>query len=278
MSAEPVTPATWTHRDSHPKEALDLALGARSYLVRPDGTAMSTADRVRIVRTLAIATGYAVENARVVGVPALKEKEVAIRLGAEVRPELYATKDHWRAASAIAQTWELFADPGYHRIYTAVTADGEPAQLARDPVFPGPGEEAAFPPLLAAAVIVAAVTVHAAAICYVAQIAGEVIDRKLTRDADTARMVATQAQAVALVDNHSERERKEGRVIPWSPEETRVLDTLLKTQAKIAERTNKPLPNPFANVADKVGDAAESTFSGVGIAVALAAGAYVLLK
>ncbi len=278
MSVRTLPPATWTHRDSHPKEALDLALGARSYLVRPDGVPMSTADRVRIVRTLAIATEYAVENARVVGVPALQEKEVAIRLGAEVRPELYATEDHWKAASALAETWHLFAGPGYRRIYTAVTADGEPPQLAVDRVFPGPGEEAAFPPLLAAAVIVVAVTVHAAAICYVAQIAGEVIDRKLTRDADTARMVATQAQAVALVDNHSERERKEARVIPWSPEEKRVLDALLGTQAKIAERTSKPLPNPFANVADKVGEATESTLSGVGIAVALAAGAYVLLR
>ena len=280
MSVQRRAPTTWEHQDSDPKAALALAFGAPSFIARPDGAPMTTADRVRVVRTLAIATEYAVENARVVGVPPTSDKDRTTKLGAELRGDLFATRAHCYAASTIARTWQLFADPGRHVIHSAVTRDGEPAQLfsTRDPV---PRGEAGLPPLLLAAVIVVAIAGCTAAACYVGQAASEVVDRKLTEDALTARMVATQARAVALVDNHSERERVAGHALAWSPQETQVLDALLGTQREIAARTQSPLPNPFQGALEKVGEAGEKAAAGalgLGVIAAVAGGAYLLMR
>jgi hypothetical protein len=275
MSVQATSPTTWKHQDSDPKAALVTALGAQSY-----GSPLTTVERVRIVRTLAIATEYAVENARVVGVPPATDKEGVTTLGDEVRGDQFATRAHCYAASTIARTWQLFADPGRHRIYPATTRDGEPAQLTMppDPLSRG---EAGLPPLLLAAVIVVAIAGYTAAVCYVGQATAEVVDRKLTQDALTARMVATQARAVAVVDNHSERERAAGHPIPWSPQELEVLDTLLGTQKQIAARTSSPLPNPFMGAVEKVGDAgkkAAEVAADLGVVAVIAAGAYVLTR
>ena len=174
----------------------------------------------------------------------------------------------------------LFPDPGRYTVLTATTRDGAPAQLATG-LAPIPNSDAGFPPLLLAAVLVVAVIAHCVAACYVAQVAAEVIDRKFTQDALTTRMLGTQARAVAIVDQHSERERAAGHPLPWSPEELNVLDTLLATQKEIAARTNSPLPNPFAGALEKVEDAAKTaaaTVAGFGTLAVIAGGAYVLLK
>lgn len=280
MSTQRTAPTTWKHQDSDPKAALDLAFGAQSFVAQPDGSPMTTADRSRIVRTLAIATEYAVENARVVGVPPPTARDGTTTLGVELRGDLFATRAHCYAASTIARTWQLFADPGRHVVHSALTRDGEPVQLASS-LNPVPSGEAGFPPLLLATVIVVAIAGCTAAACYVGQAASEVIDRKLTQDALTARMVATQARAVALVDNHSERERAAGHAIPWSPQEMQVLDALLGTQRQIAARTNSPLPNPFVGAVEKAGEAgnrAAATAAGLGVIAAVAGGVYLLTR
>jgi hypothetical protein len=240
---------------------------------------MTTAERIRIVRSLAIATEYAVENARVIGVPPI-EKDGKTTLGGELRGELFATRAHCYAASTIARTWQLFADPGRYVVHSAITRDGEPAQLASS-LKPSPPGEAGFPPLLLAAVIVVAIAGCTTAACYVGQTASEVVDRKLTQDTLTARMVATQARAVAVVDNHSERERIAGHAVPWSAQEMQVLDALLGTQKQIAERTNSPLPNPFQGAVEKigeVGDKAAATAMGLGAFAVVAGGVYLLTR
>jgi hypothetical protein len=281
MSAQRTAPVVWKHQDSDPKAALDLALGARSYLTQPDGSPMTSADRVRLVRTLAIATEYAVENARVVGVPPTTTRDGTTTLGVELRGDLFATPAHGYAASTIARTWQLFADPGHHLLHSAVTHEGEPPQFASS-LNPKPFSDTALPPLLLAAVIVVAIAACSAAVCYVGQATAEVVDRKLTQDALTAQMVATQARAVALVDNHSERERDAGHAIPWLPQEMQVLDALLETQKQIAARTQSPLPNPFQGAVDKVGEvgasAATATLVGIEIICAFAGGAYLLTR
>jgi hypothetical protein len=279
MSTQPRPLPSWRHQDSDPKGSLSLALGAASFTARADGSPLSTADRLRVVRTLAIATEYAVENARVVGVGPARREDGATLLGGEVRGDLFATPAHCYAASTLARTWQLFADPGRHVVHSATTRDGEPAQLlSRIDAAPG---EAGFPPLLLAAVIVVGIAAHATAVCYVGQAAAEVVDRKLTADALTARMVATQARAIAIVDQHSERERAAGKPLPWSAQEQRLLDTLLDTQKAIAARTNSPLPSPFAGAltgAGEAGEKAAAAFGGIALIAALAAGAYVLTR
>ena len=165
-------------------------------------------------------------------------------------------------------------------VYTAVTHDGDPPVLTQAPADKASGE-AGFPPLLVGAIIVVAIVACASAICYVAQAAAEVIDRKLTNDALTARLVGTQARALGMVNDHTERQRAAGRPIPWDPVDLKVLDSLLDTQQQIAGRTGQPLPNPFEGAVEGARDAGKK-LAGIGldfgIVAAVVGGAYLLTR
>jgi hypothetical protein len=254
------------------------ALDVKSFRTKSDGSPMTTLDRVRLVRALACATEYTVENT-CDAVPAPGEKG-QLKLGSDVRGDRFRTRTDCYAASTIARTWQLFADPGRHVVYTAVTHDGDPAVLAPEPKQETPSD-VAFPPLLLGVIVVVAIAAYASAICYVAQAAAEVIDRKLTSDALTERLVQTQAKALGLVNDHTERQRAANRPLPWDPVELKVLDSLLDTQQQIAARTGKSLPNPFAGAVDGARAAGKQLASmgmDLGFMAALAGGAYVLMK
>jgi hypothetical protein len=254
------------------------ALEVKSFRAKPDGSPRSTPDRVRLVRALACATAYTVENT-CGAVPAPGEKG-QLKLGSDVRGDRFRTRADCYAASTIARTWQLFADPGRHVVYTAVTHDGDPAVLTPESKQETPSD-VAFPPLLLGVIVVVAIAAYASAICYVAQAAAEVIDRKLTSDALTERLVQTQAKALGLVNDHTERQRLANRSIPWDPVELMVLDSLLDAQQQIAARTNKPMPNPFTGAVDGARAAGKQLASmgmDLGFMAALAGGAYVLMK
>ncbi len=279
MAAQRDTPPTWTHSDSDGAAEVARALEVKSFRTKPDGSPMTTQDRVRLVRALACATEYTVENTCDGGVPPAGEMG-QLKLGSEVRGDRFRTRADCYAASTLARTWLLFPDPGRHVVYTAVTHDGEPAVLTPPSTPETPGD-VAFPPLLVGVVVVVAIAALASAVCYVAQAAAEVIDRKLTNDALTERLVQTQAHALGLVNDHTERQRKEGRPIPWDPVELKVLDSLLETQQQIAARTGKPLPNPFEGAVEgarKVGRKLAEVGTGLGVFAMVAGGAYLLTR
>src|SRR6185437_2901700 len=123
--------------------------------------------------------------------------QTMLSLRGDVRGELYPDASHCYAASTLARTWMVFNDPGVPTVYSAQTKDGDPATLVGNV-----GGDAAFPPLLIAVVAVVAVAAFAAALVYASQVAGEVIDRKLTRDELTTQLMTTQARAVKMVDDH----------------------------------------------------------------------------
>ena len=279
MAAQRDTPPTWTHSDSDGAAAMTRALEVKSFRTNPDGSPMTTQDRVRLVRALACATQYTVEDACDGGVPPAGEMG-QLKLGSEVRGDRFRTRAECYAASTLARTWQLFPDPGRHVVYTALTHDGEPAVLtpASTPEAPG---DVAFPPLLLGVIVVVAISACAGAVCYVAQAAAEVIDRKLTSDALTERLVQTQAHALGLVNDHTERQRKEGRPIPWDPVELKVLDSLLETQQQIAGRTGTPLPNPFVGAVDAAREAGRKLADvgmNLGLVAMVAGGAYLLMR
>jgi hypothetical protein len=262
------------------------ALEVTSFRAKPDGSPMTTKDRVRLVRALACATEFTVENTCEGGVPP-PDKTGQLTLGSDVRASRFRTREDCYAASTIARTWQLFADPGRHVIYTAVTHDGDPAVLAPEPTHEAP-VDVAFPPLLLGVIVVVAIVACAGAVCYVAQAAAEVIDRKLTNDALTERLVKTQAHALGMVNDHAERQRAAGKPLPWDPVELKVLDSLLATQQQIAARTGTPLPNPFEGAVEgaraagrklaEVGTGLAEAGAGLGVFAAVVGGAYVLLK
>ena len=111
------------------------------------------------------------------------------------------------------------------------------------------------------------------------------VDRKLTRDDLTARMMATQTRAVAMVDDHAERERAAGKPIPWTPQELQVLDGLLGVQRQIAARTEEPLPSPFKGsvertrrTIDRVVDGAANALPLLAVGAVVIGGGYLLTR
>jgi len=273
MSFELAPRARWTHRDSAPKETLVAALAPENY-VRPDGSIPVDVDRVRLVRALGIATAYAVENATVLGVPALGEMDTRTLGQLPLRGEMFADREHCYAASAIGRTFQVLAGPAPHVVQTITTLDGQPAVLSP------PSTETGFPPLLLGAVIIVATVAFYGAICFIAQKGAAVRDRALSDAALTARMMATQARAVALVDDHHERERLAGTTLPYDAGETKVLDALTGAQRDIAQRQGTPLPDPFQGAVDSARKAVDRVGTGleVGTIVALAVGAYVVTR
>jgi hypothetical protein len=282
MPGQQGAPPTWTHSDSDGKAELARALDVKSFRTKPDGSPRTTQDRVRLVRALAFATEYTVEDSY--GSIPLPDETGQLTLGSEVRGDRFRTRADCYAASTIARTWLLFSDPGRHVVYTAVTHEGEPAVLTPEPkpaLKPEPPGDVAFPPLLVGVIVVVAIAACASAVCYVAQAAAEVIDRKLTEDALTTRLVQTQAQALGLVNDHTERQRAANRSIPWDPAELKVLDSLFATQQQIAERTRTPLPNPFVGAVEAAREAGKKlaeTGTGLGVGAMVALGAYLVTR
>jgi len=265
-------PPTWTHTDSEGSAQLARALKVQSFRTHPDGSPMSTTDRVRLVRALCIATAYVVEDASsgAAGVPPRGEIG-PLTLGSEVHGDLFRDRASCFAASTVARTWQVFAGPGRRMVYTAVTHDGAPPVLTEGGALSVIGDEAGFlPQLLLGAVVVVAIAAFAGALCYAAQAGAEVIDRKLTEDALTQRLLGTQAQALALLQDHTERERAAGRAIPWTPQEQQVLDGLLGVQRQIAAREHVPLPSPFMGAVKTAEKAVDKVAAGAGMGLGIA--------
>ncbi len=200
---------TWRHTDSDLNKSLTTALTTTDYRRWPDGTPLSSTDRTRITRALGIATLFAVESARAGGLPALNETDTALRLGNEVHGALFPSRTHCYAASTLGRTLLLYADPGLHTVYDAVTHDGDPAELKQSAyrtigsAVGNASEAGAIPLLLVGTVLVVAAAAMALSACYMAQVSANVNDRKLTEDAFTQRMLTTQARAIMMVSEHT---------------------------------------------------------------------------
>jgi hypothetical protein len=232
------------------------------------------------MRALAVMTAYVVEELRTQGVREPPEGQVRV-LGNDWRVSLYPTKTHAIAAARVARTWQLLPDPGTHTYYACNTIDGLPPELVGPALrHEEESETGAWPVLLIGVVAVAGIAASAVAIIYCAQMAAAVIDRKLTEEARTQRLLATQTQAVAILNQHAERERAEGRLIPWSSQEQQVLDTLNGVQHEIARQTHEPLPNPFsgAGALERGSERIMSTLGDIALFGAAAAGVYLMTK
>jgi hypothetical protein len=278
----------WRHTDTDLNGALRTALAAPSYRRGPDGKPLSTEDRVRILRSLGIATLWAAEGCRTTGMLQVGEMDSALRLGGELRADLFPTWMHCYAASTLGRTWMLLPDPGQHNVYGAETEGGLPGRI--DEKGPrgvvGEAQEAgALPAVAVTVVLVVAVAALALAVCYCAEVAGQVVDRKLTEDAITERMMQSQARAIGMVSDHLERERQAGHTLPWDPGEQATLDALNGVQRELAQRDHTPMPTPFAGAVsrgrkavERAGDEIGGIGTGLVIAGLVAGGAYLALR
>jgi hypothetical protein len=279
LSAAPAASAPvavrWAHQDTKP-EVVDFALMPGAFEV-----AKTAIERNRVLRALAVDSAYVVDDLTTKGAkPAATGEEQLFRyeVGGGLDRAAFPSRGHCFAASTIARTWMLFPDRARHiTVYSCTTKDGEPAVLQQPSVA---DTDTGFPPLLLAGIVVAGIAAATIATVYVAQMALDVIDRKLTRDADTQRMVAAQQQAVKMADEHAQRERAANKVIPWTDKEIQVFESLLATQRSLAEKRQEPFGrySPFDGAINAFERVAVKTAETALPLVLLAGGAWFVLS
>lgn len=282
MSAQAVVP-TWTHHESDPAAGVELALslaGGPRVVAKMDTTA-----RMHALRCLAVLTLYAcqaIQGPRAVPPPVelvgpgTEGAPKVTRLG-DLKGSLYPSDEARYAASTLARSLILIPDRGARQVYSCVTKDGEPAALG-DRVFED--RDTAFPPLLLAGVVIAGVVACCVAAVYIAETVCNAIniDRKMEREADTARMISAQAAAIKVVNGHLDRERGAGKALPWAPGELRVLDALDGVQRDIVSRERSPWPTPFPGATDALGRAGASVAGGLTTVALVLGTAFVLSR
>lgn len=141
---------------------------------------------------------------------------------------VFASKDHEAIARTLAATPMVLAGPGARPSSPVVTVG-----------YAGKGEAQGWPVIVA--IIAVCVAVSAVSAAYLAEDASQVIDRKLAREEDTARMIAAQAKAVDLVEQHLAAESAKGSPIDFSEQEKAVLNDLKQTQVAITSKKEPPL-------------------------------------
>jgi hypothetical protein len=262
----------WAHQETKP-EVVDFALMPGAF------EAVKTAEeRNRVLRALAVGSAYTVDDLTTKRVqPAIAPGEGQLyhwEVGGDLDRAAFPTRGHCFAASTIARTWMLFPDRARHiTVFSCNTKDGAAAVLqqpSRTDV------DAGFPPLLLAGIIVAGIAAATVATVYVGQMALDVIDRKLTRDTDSQRMLASQQEAVKMANEHAQRERDTNKIIPWTDKEIQAFEALLAAQKTIAEKRQEPFQrySPFDGAINAFERVAEKTAETVLPYVLLAGGAY----
>jgi hypothetical protein len=265
----------WAHHESKP-EVAEFALmpGAFAAVKTPE-------ERNRVLRALAVASAYVVDDLTTKHAKPAASGEGQLypyEVGGNLDRTAFPTRGHCFAASTIARTWMLFPDRARHiTVFSCTTKDGEPAVLQQPSLA---DTDTGLGPLLLAGIIVAGIAAATVATVYVAQMALDVVDRKLTRDADTQRMLAAQQQAVKMADDHAQRERVAGTVIPWTDKEIQVFEGLLAAQKNIADKRQEPFArySPFDGAINAFERVAVKTVETVLPFVLLAGGAYFLLS
>lgn len=245
----------WTHSDRRRLIPAIFAGYMRAVKHEWAGDASRVSEGTRIADLRALMAG----SAFLIAAYSKKESDIAareLREGGEpptigwpteislpsTTPEDYANQDRLNAARALSNTWGLLA----------VSAAGQPAPGSLltnyktvDDSRPLQASTGILPVLVVAGVVVVAaigIAAQTATIIYASQIAGEVIDRELARKEETRRMMAAHAEALKVLAEHSDREKAQGKTIPFSEGELAVLKTLGLVQVEIAKKIEKPLP------------------------------------
>jgi len=253
---------TWAHSESDPqvtaRAALDAAQGGH-------WESLDAPTRLRYLRMLLILSMQAGQMTR--QWPRPRGPEAPIEYGI-FRPTQYRDQESLELASVVLRTPQLVLPSGSYAVRSAKTSDGEIAATEGDSQMFDVG---AIPVVI----WVLGIAACAIASIVIAQSAGDVVDRQLTRSEDTKRLLASQASAVQVLVAHAEREDKEGRAIPFTDAERAVINSLQGVQMKIAEKRQEPLPTPFAGAANAIGGTAKAIKEGIEelVPYALAAGA-----
>ena len=250
-------PLIWSHTESDTSTAVPAMLQ-----VARTGTwaSIDQPTRFRYLRLLVVLSLQAglMRSAP----PRPKGPEGRIEYG-DYSPKLYPDISSLEVASTVLRTLQMVVPPGHYNAQNLRTEDGN------DPILKGPAQdiEVGAVPLV---IWVAGIAACAIASVLIAQVAGDVVDRQLTRSEDTRRLISVQSSAVEIVMRHSQREDEQGTRIPYDEAELRVLESLLKIQREIVDKRQAPLPTPFAGAAQSLDNAISKVATGIEMAIPIA--------
>jgi hypothetical protein len=238
---------TWTHRDPNPAQSVALGLATAH------GLDWSRGDAARALQGLAIETASLLTwfGGGAIRVTTAPSGDQLI----QIDPQPTATNPERRqVARALVETWRLL---------------GEGERAAEDYETRATPGETGLPWAAAAAIIVVGVA-YAGALAYGAFQAAQVADRKLSRDADAAKLASTHATTLEVLHAHADREQAAGKELPLDEPTRRALTALLDDQKVLAQKQDQPLASGAPQGA--------SSWFGIGFAVAAAAAVALLLK
>lgn len=233
---------TWSHTENDPATTAPAAIEAAR---NGAWASLDAATRLRYLRLLLLMTHQVGQMTSTPPRPRGPEGPVEYGI---YQPGQYRDRQSLEIASTVLRTPQLVLPAGAYSVRSATTIDGEGVVTEGD-------EQTLEVGALPVVVVVIGIAACAIASVVIAQMGLDVIDRQLTRSDDTKRLLGSQASAVEILANHAKREEQSGKAIPYSAEEIEVVNGLQKTQLKIAEQRQTPLPSPFKGAADAFGDA-----------------------
>lgn len=253
----------WSHIENDPRMTIPAALQVAK---AGAWAGLDQSTRLRYLRMLVVLSLQA--GTMKLSQPRPQGPEGRVEYGV-YHPWMYRDSVSLEIASTVLRTLQLIVPPGKYQVEDILTEDGGDTFYRGTPVEVDTG---AFP---LAVWIVGAVACTVAAVL-IAKVAGDVVDRQLTRSEDTRKLISSQASAVELVLKHAEREEKAGRSLPWEEAELMTIESLLNTQRRIAEKRNGPMPTPFGGAAKSLDSAMGKVGTGLGVAVPLAIAGWIL--
>jgi hypothetical protein len=224
---------TWLHRDAALALSVEWAHARASGGDWVSGTPAQRTDHLRaLIAETAAAIGYLAGTVLVV------QGESGSTCSIDVRPQPGTSQERLAAAGRLYATWRVL-----QMVDDGGTEGGLETQAQPDTAA-----------LLPAVAIVAIVVVGAIAIGYCANQAAQIIDRKLARDEQSRRLVASHAAALKAVEQHQTREDEAGRTLPIDSATQQVLNSLKAEQDAIVSRKEEPFA-PFVpgSISTKVG-------------------------
>lgn len=142
--------------------------------------------------------------------------------------QAYALQSFMAKSDLLDGTWKILAK----RIGWLQPMDGDAAQASIAKDTQGSPVLSSVVPIV---IGVLGVVAGAALAIWIVSRASLLIDHELARFAQERELLRLHAEAQAVIEAHNARELQEGRSIPYSPDETAILDRLARAQEAISQ-------------------------------------------
>ena len=254
---------TWQHTFGPEADPIGTAMAK---VFTPDSI-VDGPDALRTLRALQVGSYLCVQNLadptygnKVVVTPTEKglasSGGVSVNITTDFASTAFATADHFRAATALARTWECLdfgfwagAPAGVEPSMVTTIDAGPPIAMVGATDLLYPGGRLRTPPLISgltlpASVGIAIVVGASACILFAAERTYEYAVSALKQNADTKNLAAQQSALMHVVDAHRAAEDAAGHALPMTPVESTAIDAITATQKEYIDKVSAKLAEP----------------------------------